>query len=937
MRCAANDESSNSILVRRADGDSIMHVRADQLVLGDNLHLKFGELTPATIEVTSVASEGHQPTAGIHGYVYDREGSGEDVSKPFASGAILSPLLELTRPEVTVEATVIQLSASEHSRQVRPPDFLTLPLLVCNIGAFIIVFALALTIATIATVHTISMASADNQQSALSLAELAKEFVLHLAAGAIAEHSTIPSMRMTLLYTVFLLILSVAFWRVTVTHYPAIDEIGRLQCATFDKTGTLTDHQILVVHEWYPYCGQAQSNTTTHAAKVAEAIGWSEKDFWMALTLANSESTVLPQEQHQHIQKQHQARPPSGGAPAVDHDGVWGTSPEECEMLRYWLREEQGFVLKANPLRNELADDQTAEEGFGVVKFGKVNGDDNRQMNVLTRAQYQFQLGKLATVELIGSQHVTVEVRQTGMSFLQTELTAQDHFFSRLTRSDPRRAIGLAFRVLSTDAHCSSSLCSADWHLLGVYTFENPVRPGVASTLHFLRQRGVSVGMLTGDAQEAAEAIARETEICPAGQSIEHLGENSAGEPVLLQCNAVGSPTTMMSPRSPMVSPGCNSSRERAIVPMDGKWLSDPADDALLPDPAVVAVVEAAQREHFLEMLLAKQGRERTVAVEGRLLAQWASAADSHIRQQLREFLVHPKLNRVMYRASASVKQQVTALAHDVNPVDASAGATIVMHVGDAANDAAAIHESNVGVCLQHGASSSRAHAALIVSTPQDLIDVMATNGFADMLLIGGQRLLCDVCLVCGVAAGLVAVGLHALEFQLLVDETTGRRSFIFTDAWPQSHWMLFSNIYYISTIANSTGECRSDTRRSPASLAAFSCLVMCKGLFVGTLGGGIIAVSTAERYGFVAIHLLIVVLLGKHSWHCCVRYWRSQHASMVYNTSGFGEQWLSEHADNFVCRVLSYLDTVMARVVLYWIFCCFTFHIDDAPTTKIV
>merc|ERR1712232_687143 len=94
--------------------------------------------------------------------------------------------------------------------------------------------------------------------------------------------------------------------------------------------------------------------------------------------------------------------------------------------------------------------------------------------------------------------------------------------------------------------------------------------------------------------------------------------------------------------------------------------------------------------------------------------------------------LTHRRLNRIMFRAAEQVKKLVTEEARSLGPV---------MHIGDAANDAPALAAADVGVCMQHGADISKTHSKLVVHTPQDLVDVMSPNGFADMIVVGSQRL----------------------------------------------------------------------------------------------------------------------------------------------------------------------------------------------------
>merc|ERR1712139_573342 len=126
-------------------------------------------------------------------------------------------------------------------------------------------------------------------------------------------------------------------------------------------------------------------------------------------------------------------------------------------------------------------------------------------------------------------------------------------------------------------------------------------------------------------------------------------------------------------------------------------------------------------------------------------------------------------------------------------------------------------------------------------------------------------------------------------------------------------------------------GACQTESKRTPGNLAVLSCMLMGKGLLIGTLCGWIIQHWTvAESYGFAALHALMLICLVKHSWHCCLRYLQPERAT------AFGDQHLSEHSSSTLCRVLSFMDTLRFRVLVYWLFFLVTFHVqvDDAPKT---
>lgn len=274
-----------------------------------------------------------------------------------------------------------------------------------------------------------------------------------------------------------------------------------------------------------------------------------------------------------------------------------------------------------------------------------------------------------------------------------------------------------------------------------------------------------------------------------------------------------------------------------------------------------------------------------------------------------------------MFRANEKVKKLVTVEARSLGPV---------MHIGDAANDAPALGAADVGVCMQHGADVSLAQAKIVIHTPQDLVDVMSPNGFADMIVVGSQRLFCDICALVGFTASVYLFGVFDKNFGLLTDKRTGKTLPMFQDIWKDEHYWLMSNLYMVSLFPYATAECRWHKRMGIFEMTLTSALWM-----LGSLAGGMVVGyliknwSSTQDYGFVAVHTIMGMYLIKHSWHCILRHQRVDIKAIAdQRTSvGFGPHFRSKHASDLVCRILSRLDSVMFRILLYWFFTVFTFH----------
>ena len=85
------------------------------------------------------------------------------------------------------------------------------------------------------------------------------------------------------------------------------------------------------------------------------------------------------------------------------------------------------------------------------------------------------------------------------------------------------------------------------------------------------------------------------------------------------------------------------------------------------------------------------------------------------------------------------------------------------IHVGDAENDALALKLSNTGVCMAHGAHLSKLNAKLVINDLIELKSIIITNGYSDMLIEGGKRILKDVAWLAGLLAGILAIGIHSI------------------------------------------------------------------------------------------------------------------------------------------------------------------------------
>jgi soluble P-type ATPase len=761
------DESYNGNIVSCRMGDKVVKKRSDSVLLGEKLIISTGEMTPATvmvdiidileidiIDILEIDISDYEV-----GSYYDRESSGEDISRKFRKGDKIPPHRRLSRPNQQIQCHIVELVKSE-DRLVRNsidniPHYLDNSRIICDFIGVCLILLIAVSISASAVAYH-------------SMDQPNMGFIFgHLLAAAISANVLIPSMRMTLLYNIYHLILTLIFNNITVNSYPVIPKLSGLKSVMFDKTGTITEEDLHVANCYLP--------TNNKLDNLLEKLGWNLDELRIALCLANNESNI-------------------------DGNGrVWGMSPEECEIVKYW-----GATLTTliNPLKNS-----------GLLTF-IVNDGVVRKVDILVRHPYCFGKGKLATIRLIGDENITISVRQDGTSFMSDCLSDEEWIWTeQIERDDPRRSMSIAWNLEG----------ASDWNILSCYSFENPLRKGVPELMKQLRQWGLTVGILTGDGREAAEEVAK-----------------------------------------------------RAGFPMKNIFR--------ILDEMTISEMKRVNLKQY-----------QTISIEGKTLEKWLETKVEYVRP----FLNNRHYNLVICRASRELKSRISEIIERG------------CYIGDASNDALAIQQSEVGIALRHGAVICRMNADIIMDSPCDLISCLTANGYRDMLLSGGERLLQDVCWLGGLTAGCLVVGLHRNGFQFLSN------SLLYRDAWRPLPMLVITSIQYtISVIAYASSDC-------DGIYTCSKCLVLNStgwhilGLIVG------MSVAWTVKNHFpnlewsqIVLHLIDIIVLTKHSLHCLMR----RHRRSNRRGGGIlGNQYIPRNSKYGF--ILNILDSVPARIILYAVF----------------
>lgn len=364
---------NSSIIFSRKENKK---VRADQLTKNEEIELYYNELTPSELEILEIIYDNpneiiyDNPNGNILimdkyqidydiGYYYDKETSGEDVSKLFRVGDIIPPHRKLTRPCIKIIGRVNKLIDTKEMKRKRSknealPHFLDTSWMITDIFAVCLLIILSISISI----------------SAIAYEGDPKRILKHIIATTISGNTLIPSMKMILLYNIYNFILRLCFSTITINRYQSLKDIEDVKQVIFDKTGTLTEELMYVDNKI------THSNTILSNIEKDKVIGWLYIEIEFAISIANSESSI-------------------------NKNQVWGTSPEENYILHYWTK--LGFQLLFNPLSNQK-----------ILEF-QYNGGEIRKIEILERHPYCFELGKLSKIKL--NNGLVLTIRQHGNDF----------------------------------------------------------------------------------------------------------------------------------------------------------------------------------------------------------------------------------------------------------------------------------------------------------------------------------------------------------------------------------------------------------------------------------------------------------------------------------------------------------------------------------------
>mgnify|MGYP000751629295 FL=1 len=182
------------------------------------------------------------------------------------------------------------------------------------------------------------------------------------------------------------------------------------------------------------------------------------------------------------------------------------------------------------------------------------------------------------------------------------------------------------------------------------------------------------------------------------------------------------------------------------------------------------------------------------------------------------------------------------------------------------------------------------------------------------MLLVGGERLLEDVCYMGGLTAGCLVIGIYQNEYRFLSD------SILYIDTWKPLPMLIISSIEYtLSVIGYASSNCNSNNYKKK-SIVISSTYWHIIGLLIGISFAWIVKSKfTNYNWSTTILHILDILILLKHSYHCLII--DNNQVSRQYNGI-LGNQIVPSTNNYSKMRMcLNVLDSIPFRIFLYLIF----------------
>jgi manganese-transporting P-type ATPase len=362
-----------------------------------------------------------------------------------------------------------------------------------------------------------------------------------------------------------------------------------------------------------------------------------------------------------------------------------------CHSLVVFDEETTGDPLESAALRSMRwhislsSGEAEPAPAMGKIPAGQpisLERDTIANVNILSRHHFSSKLQRMSCViQASGKKFAVAKGSPEAIGNLLTNKPMGYDEKADYLSKQGYRVIGLAYKVLTsqTDAQLAietRALCEANLTFAGFIAFTCMVRKDTASVLKRLKEGGMSVAMVTGDALLTAIHVAKEVQIC---ESITDEPDTDDDRVLNEELRAL-----IESKRGTKSRPSKAKSSHREYKPI--AYLDTSEEGPLFwRDYDNGNVVE-----NYMAEEIPRLSKSYELAMTGKCLEQ-AYGDDP----ETRKFLQYIK---VFARMTPVAKESVIESLHSVG--------LLCMMCGDGANDVGALKQSDVGVALLTGFSN---------------------------------------------------------------------------------------------------------------------------------------------------------------------------------------------------------------------------------------
>jgi len=441
---------------------------------------------------------------------------------------------------------------------------------------------------------------------------------------------------------------------------------GKLDACLFDKTGTLTTDELVAVGVCEPSKLKVAYKHEENLTAMSKVTGEG------ALVLAGCHSLVF-----------------------ID-DETTGDPLESAALnsMRWCVSQSTGHVVPAPA---------TEKKPAGQI-IHLQSGANISEIDILTRHHFSSKLQRMSCVirDCSSRKHYSVAKGSPEAigKLLSSKLNGYDEQ-SKFLAKQGYRVIALAFKPLSDASAVEAAKearasCESDLTFAGFIAFTCRVRKDTAAVLRRLKEGGMSISMVTGDALLTAAHVAKEVGICgTASGDDEPQIEETNPELIALLESKRG-----RKPKKPK--------KDKDYLPI---LILEESDDGTMYWQSYDT---DARMEDYVADKVPALSKGHDLATTGKSLAA-AFAYDANTRKVLAHF-------KIFARMSPDAKETVIESLHSVD--------LLCLMCGDGANDVGALKQADVGVALLSGfgdVNVDRGEDSNVKKKPEEKREAVAT------------------------------------------------------------------------------------------------------------------------------------------------------------------------------------------------------------------